>query len=33
MFASQSLSLYISVTTIHRSLISHGGAGGVTGEP
>lgn len=30
--ANQPLSLYISFTTIHGSLISHGGGGGVTGE-
>lgn len=30
--ANQPLSLYISFTTIHGNLISHGGGGGVTGE-
>jgi hypothetical protein len=30
--ANHPLSLYISFTTIHGSLISHGGGGGVTGE-
>ena len=30
--ADQPLSLYISFTTIHGNLISHGGGGGVTGE-
>ena len=30
--ANQPLSLYISFTTIHGSLISHGGGGGVKGE-
>jgi hypothetical protein len=30
--ANQPLSLYISFTTIHGNLISHGGGGGVSGE-
>jgi hypothetical protein len=30
--ANQPLSLYISFTTIHGNLISHGGGGGATGE-
>ena len=30
--ANQPLSLYISFTTIHGNLISHGGGGGVTGD-